>query len=198
MTNENHDPREPGDEVPESAAGPEDTTSGPAPHDEGLTVDDILGAEQSADAQQADADAAAPEHEYLEDLRRVNAEYANYRKRTEDNRELDKQRVTATVVQALLPVLDDIDRAEKHGDLVEGTAFFTIGQKVRASVERLGVTTFGEAGEPFDPQHHEAITQVPMPDVAAPTVLEVFERGYRLGDVELRPAKVVVAVGADG
>lgn len=204
MTNENLDPREPGDEVPESAAGSEAHASGPAPQGgepaaDDLTVEDMLNSEQSPEAQAADtAEAVEPENEYLEDLRRITAEYANYRKRTEDNRELDKHRVTASVVTGLLPVLDDLDRAEKHGDLAEGSAFATIAQKVRGTIDRLGVVSFGEAGEAFDPMRHEAITQVPSPGVTEPTVLEVFERGYRLGDVELRPAKVVVAVGADG
>ncbi|MBN9184658.1 MAG: nucleotide exchange factor GrpE, partial [Microbacterium sp.] len=95
------------------------------------------------------------------------------------------------------PVLDDLDRAEKHGDLVEGTPFFAIAEKIRAVVERMGVTTYGAAGEVFDPQQHEAIFQQPTPGVAEPTILEVVETGYRLGSVELRPAKVVVAVPAE-
>src|SRR5690606_27364462 len=104
----------------------------------------------------------------------------------------------AAVVTPLISVLDDLDRAEKHGDLEEGSAFATIAQKIRTTLERLGLEGFGEAGEAFDPQHHEAIAQVPVPGTTEHTVLEVVERGYRIGDVELRPAKVAVAVGADG
>ncbi|MGO3147805.1 MAG: nucleotide exchange factor GrpE, partial [Leucobacter sp.] len=174
---------------------------------EELTVDDILGAEQTSDAAGADAaDAvAAPvdpledmENPYLEDLRRLSAEYANYRKRTEANVDIDKQRATAAAVVALLPVLDDLDRAEQHGDLEEGSAFTAIAQKLRGTLERLGLQNFGEKGELFDPQVHEAIAQVPVPGTEEHTVLDVIERGYRIGDVELRPAKVAVAVGADG
>lgn len=171
-----------------------------------LTVEDILGAEQTDEAAQAEAsadeasvdpleDTANP---YLEDLRRLSAEYANYRKRTEANVELDKQRATAAAVVSLLPILDDLDRAEQHGDLEEGSAFATIAQKLRTTLERLGLEGFGEKGELFDPQHHEAIAQVPVPGTEEHTVLDVVERGYRIGDVELRPAKVAVAVGADG
>ncbi len=193
-----------------------------------LTVDDILGTEQSPEAAEA-AEAAeeqrasdtesAPEegadsavagaeeavdpledtaNPYLDDLRRITAEYANYRKRTEANAELEKHRARASVISQLLPVLDDFDRAEEHGDLEEGSAFATIAQKVRGTLERLGLQGFGEKGEEFDPQVHEAIAQVPVPGTETPVVLDVVERGYRIGDVELRPAKVAVAVGGDG
>lgn len=138
------------------------------------------------------------ENPYLDDLRRVTAEYANYRKRTEANAEIERQRATAVAVASLLTVLDDLDRAEEHGDLVEGSAFATIAQKVRAALERMGVESFGEKGEDFDPQMHEAIAQVPVPGTEKATVLDVIERGYRIGEVELRPAKVAVAVAADG
>lgn len=212
MANQEHlGDDQPAGDVPAGQAG-EGSQGGtsPAPETEGhtsasgpegadLTVDDILGAEQTEEAAGADSDAAAEEENpYLEDLRRLTAEYANYRKRTEANVELDKQRAKASVVMQLLPVLDDLDRAEQHGDLEEGSAFTTIAQKLRASLERLGVESFGEKGELFDPQVHEAIAQVPVPGTEQHTVLDVVERGYRIGDVELRPAKVAVAVGADG
>lgn len=199
MTNEEHL----GDEQPLSdvpAEGAEPQGSAPGSNDADLTVDDILGAEQTADAAGADTEAVADDAEnpYLEDLRRLTAEYANYRKRTEANVELDKQRATAAAVLLLLPVLDDLDRAEQHGDLEEGTPFLSIAQKLRGTLERLGLVSYGEKGEAFDPQIHEAIAQVPVPGTEHDTVLDVIERGYRIGDVELRPAKVAVAVGADG
>lgn len=197
-----------GDEVP-AAAGSEENTSGPAPQADGsaasddLTVEDILAQDQSADAAAGDSPAAATEevnaaNEYLEDLRRVNAEYANYRKRTEDNRVIEQQRATANAISPLLAVLDDLDRADKHGDLAEGSPFHTIAQKLRTTLERQGLESFGAIGDVFDPALHEAIAQVPVPGTEEHTVLDVIERGYRLGEVELRPAKVAVAVGADG
>ncbi|TFD83348.1 nucleotide exchange factor GrpE [Cryobacterium fucosi] len=155
-----------------------------------LTVQDILDA--------ADREAAEPSDEHLADLKRVTAEYANYRKRTEANREALRERVTVDVVKGLIPVLDDLDRAEKHGDLVADTAFSTIAAKLRASVERLGVTPFGAVGEPFDPNVHEAIFQLPSTDVEADTVGDVVETGYFLGSTLLRVAKVVVQVPSDG
>lgn len=196
---------QPGDEVPSSGEGSGAAAPGPQPQNEELTVEDILGAEQTADAAGADAadgsDAAEGSEAtdpHLEDLRRLSAEYANYRKRTEANAAIEKQRATAAAVLGLLPVLDDLDRAEQHGDLEEGSAFATIAQKLRGTLERMGLESYGAKDDPFDPQLHEAIAQVPVPGTEQPIVLDVIERGYRLGDVELRPAKVAVAVGADG
>jgi molecular chaperone GrpE len=155
-----------------------------------LTVQDILDA--------AEREVSAPSDEHLADLKRVTAEYANYRKRTEANREVERERVTVDVVKGLIPVLDDLDRAEKHGDLVADTAFSTIAAKLRASVERLGVKPFGSVGEPFDPNVHEAIHQMPNSDVEVDTVGDVVETGYFLGSTLLRVAKVVVQVPSDG
>ncbi|MCR2813934.1 nucleotide exchange factor GrpE [Microbacterium sp. zg.Y1090] len=163
-----------------------------------LTIDDILAAVQSDEAAGADGAAgvaaAGEDNDLLVDLKRLQAEYANYRRRTEDQRELEIERAKGTVAKGLLPVLDDLDRAEKHGDLVEGTALSAIAEKLRGIVTRLGVERYGAAGETFDPQQHEAIFQAPTAGTTEPTILEVVEVGYRLGTTELRPAKVVVAV----
>ena len=135
--------------------------------------------------------------ERLADLQRVTAEYANYRKRTEANREVERERVIGDTVRLLLPVLDDIDRADKHGDLVEGSPIAAISAKLRAVIERMGLTAYGAAGEPFDPHLHEAIVQQPSADVTAATLLDVVEVGYQLGSTQVRAAKVVVAVPAE-
>ena len=204
------------DPTPEST-GSEASASDPSPQSEDpssaeeteLTVDDILNEFQTDEAKSADAEADASEdpaeaaladeaNPYLDDLRRLTAEYANFRKRTETNREVERQRATARAVEPLLGVLDDLDRAEEHGDLVEGSAFLAIAQKIRTTLEKLGLESFGTKGEPFDPTHHEAIAQVPVPGTEEHTVLDVIELGYRIGEVELRPAKVAVAVSADG
>ncbi len=166
--------------APEGDASPE-----PASEEEDvLTVDDILNA--------ANAEVQEPSDEHLADLKRVTAEYANYRKRTEANREVERERAVGAAVAVLLPVLDDLDRAEKHGDLESDAPFATIAAKLRAAVEKLGLTPFGEAGEPFDPQRHEAIFQQPSDEVETETVGEVVETGYLLGGTLLRAAKVVV------
>ncbi|MCD2168152.1 MULTISPECIES: nucleotide exchange factor GrpE [Microbacterium] len=185
--------------------GPEENTSGPAPSGDqpessesdadGLTIDDILGAEQTPEA--AAEGASDKEASLLIDLKRLQAEYANYRRRTEEQREREIERAKGEAVKGLLPVMDDLDRAAKHGDLVEGSPLSAIGDKVRAVAERLGVVSYGAVGDVFDPQQHEAIFQAPTPGVTETTILEVVEVGYRLGSVELRPAKVVVAVPAD-
>ncbi|MGB3376329.1 MAG: nucleotide exchange factor GrpE [Microbacterium sp.] len=165
-----------------------------------LTIDDILNAVQTEEASSEDGSDAGiqdAEHALLNDLKRLTAEYANYRRRTEEQRHVEIARAKGEAAKDLLPVLDDLDRAQQHGDLVEGSAFSVIAEKVRAVAERLGVTAYGEKGDAFDPQQHEAIFQQPTPGATSSTILEVVEVGYRLGDVELRPAKVVVAVPAE-
>ncbi|KAF2413600.1 nucleotide exchange factor GrpE [Microbacterium sp. B35-04] len=209
MADKDHDPTAgsgAGDEeeVRPAEEGSEAQASGPVPQDgdaqdEGdeLTVDDILGSAQNADAAAEDAVLADLESALLNDLKRLQAEYANYRRRTEEQREVEIERAQGAVAKGLLPVLDDLDRADKHGDLEEGSPFAAIAEKLRGVAERMGLSTYGAAGEAFDPQHHEAIFQVPTPGATDATILEVVEIGYRLGSVELRPAKVVVAVPAD-
>jgi molecular chaperone GrpE len=200
------------DEVRPAGEGSEANASGPAPQDgspaggaaqggngsdDELTVDDILGTTQNADAAAEDAALADLESALLNDLKRLQAEYANYRRRTEEQREVEIARAQGAVAKGLLPVLDDLDRAEKHGDLEEGSPFAAIAEKLRSVAERMGISTYGAQGELFDPQQHEAIFQQPTPGATETTILEVVEVGYRLGDVELRPAKVVVAVPAE-
>ncbi|KRA25321.1 molecular chaperone GrpE [Microbacterium sp. Root61] len=185
-----------GDEVPSGDEGSEAFASDPASQEE-LTIDDILGTTQNADAAAEDAVLADLESTLLNDLKRLQAEYANYRRRTEEQRQVEIERAKGEAAKGLIPVLDDLDRAAKHGDLEDGTPFSVIAEKLRALAERLGVVAYGEAGEAFDPQQHEAIFQAPTPGVTESTILEVVETGYRLGSVELRPAKVVVAVPVD-
>ncbi|HSP76262.1 MAG TPA: nucleotide exchange factor GrpE [Cryobacterium sp.] len=174
------------------AAGVQDTDEASAEgiEEDELTVQDILDA--------ATREIEEPTSEHLADLKRVTAEYANYRRRTEANREVERERVTVDVVKGLIPVLDDLDRAEKHGDLVGESAFSTIAAKLRASVERLGVKPFGTVGELFDPTVHEAIFQLPTAGIESETVGDVIETGYFLGSSLLRVAKVVVQVPSDG
>ncbi|QEW01221.1 nucleotide exchange factor GrpE [Microbacterium caowuchunii] len=197
MTDKNFETPEGDDEVRPGAEGSEAQASGPDAQEPELTVDDILGAEQNVDAAAEDATLADLESALLADLKRLQAEYANYRRRTEEQREVEIERAKGTVAKDLLPVLDDLDRAQKHGDLVAGSAFTAIAEKMRTMADRLGLVVYGEAGEAFDPQQHEAIFQQPTPGVTEATILEVVEVGYRLGSTELRPAKVVVAVPAE-
>ncbi|WP_336630459.1 MULTISPECIES: nucleotide exchange factor GrpE [unclassified Microbacterium] len=186
----------PGDEGSEAHASGPDSQGDIPTGDDGLTVEDILDAPQTDEA--AVAEAAPEDRDLLLDLKRLQAEYANYRRRTEEQREIEISRAQGTVAKNLLPVLDDLDRADKHGDLVEGSALAAIAEKLRGIVSRLGVETYGVAGEVFDPQQHEAIFYAPNPGgVEDGTILDVVEVGYRLGTIELRPAKVVVAGSAE-
>lgn len=125
------------------------------------------------------------------DLQRLQAEYANYRRRVERDRELIKEQAVANVLTNLLPVLDDIGRAREHGELEGG--FKSVGEALESSVEKLGLARFGEPGEPFDPTVHEALTHSHSAEVSEPTCVQVFQPGYRLGDRVVRPARVAVA-----
>jgi len=124
------------------------------------------------------------------DLQRVSAEYANYKKRVERDRQIVAEHSLASVLLGLLPVLDDVDRARDHGELEGGIKSIT--DNLEITLNKLGLTRFGEAGEPFDPNVHEAMTHGYSPDVTEQTCAEVFQPGYRLGERILRPARVAV------
>ena len=125
------------------------------------------------------------------DLQRVQAEYANYRRRVDRDREVIRETAVANVLANLLPVLDDIGRARDHGELEGG--FKSVGEALEAIVEKLGLVRFGTPGEPFDPTVHEALTHTQSPDVTETTCVEVYQPGYRIGDRVVRPARVAVA-----
>ena len=125
------------------------------------------------------------------DLQRVTAEYANYRKRVDRDRVAVVDQATGAVLTTLLPILDDIDRARAHGDLTG--AFASVAEQLQNNLTKLGLTTFGEAGDIFDPTWHEAVASQPSPDVSETTCAEILRRGYALGDRLLRAAMVAVA-----
>jgi molecular chaperone GrpE len=125
------------------------------------------------------------------DLQRLQAEYANYRRRVERDREAIREHAVANVLGNLLPVLDDVGRARDHGELDGG--FKSVGEALEQIVDRLGLQRFGAPGDPFDPTVHEALTHSHSADVSEPTCVEVFQPGYRLGDRVVRPARVAVA-----
>ncbi|MEU8816487.1 nucleotide exchange factor GrpE [Actinoplanes sp. NPDC048796] len=129
--------------------------------------------------------------ERTHDLQRVTAEYANYRKRVDRDRGAAAEQTTGAVLTALLPVLDDIDRAREHGDLVG--PFASVAESLITATGKLGLAAFGEKGDAFDPNRHEAVAHQTSPDVTEPTCVEVMRRGYTLGERLLRPALVAVA-----
>jgi molecular chaperone GrpE len=144
--------------------------------------------EQAAAADLQVADQLA---ERTADLQRVTAEYANYRKRVERDRVAVREQALANVLSGLLPVLDDIGRAREHGELVGG--FKSVAESLESAVAKLGLDSFGEQGEPFDPKVHEALMHSYSPDVTEPTCVQILQPGYRVGDRVLRPARVAVA-----
>jgi molecular chaperone GrpE len=124
------------------------------------------------------------------DLQRVQAEYTNYRRRVERDRQAVGEQALATVFTGLLPVLDDLDRARAHDEVTGGFAIVADG--LEASLAKLGLERFGEAGESFDPTVHEALTHGLSAEVSEPVAAEIFQSGYRVGDRILRPARVAV------
>jgi molecular chaperone GrpE len=124
------------------------------------------------------------------DLQRLQAEYLNYKRRVDRDRELVKQNATFGVLSELLPVLDDIDRAREHGELEGG--FKAVADSLERIVHALGLTKFGAKGDEFDPNQHEALMHGHSPEVTTTTVDVVAHAGYRIGERVLRAAKVTV------
>lgn len=132
--------------------------------------------------------------EYRDRAARAEAELKNFRTRVERDRMANREAVIAEVIRTLLPAIDDLDRAEAHGDLTDGSPLAIVAQKLRAGFERYGLRRVGQVGENFDPQLHEAIMQVRVADAPGNTIAEVIEPGYSLGDRLIRAAKVAVSV----
>lgn len=152
--------------------------------------------EAPAPGGQSVGDGAADElAERTADLQRLSAEYANYRRRVERDRLSVVEGAQDRVLAALLPVLDDVDRAREHGDL-DG-AFKAVAEQLIAVLAKHGLAAFGEPGEAFDPTRHEAVMHSVSADVDGPTCVGVMRRGYQRGDRVLRPAMVAVADPAE-
>ena len=147
------------------------------------------GPGQPADA--AAAKAVAMLAERTADLQRLQAEYANYRKRVERDRMAVREQALANVLTELLPVLDDIGRAREHGELTGG--FKSVGESLEGIAVKLGLTSFGESGDPFDPTLHEALMHSYSADVTEPTAVQILQPGYKVGERIIRPARVAVA-----
>jgi len=153
---------------------------------ESVALDGIL-----ADLDAAQASAA----ERLSDLQRLQAEFVNYRRRVDRDRDVARDVAVAGVLEALLPVLDDVYLARQHGDL-DGGPFAAIAEKLDTVLGRFGLARYGEPGEPFDPEVHEALlrTEAELAEgTTTTTVVQVLQPGYRAGDRVLRAARVAVA-----
>jgi molecular chaperone GrpE len=130
------------------------------------------------------------------DLQRLQAEYANYRKRVDRDRAAVREYAVAGALTELLPVLDAIGQAREHGELSGG--FKSVADSLQAALTKLGLVSYGQRGEAFDPKIHEALTHTYSPDVTEDTCVEVLQPGYRVGERILRPARVAVAEPATG
>src|SRR5690625_484148 len=167
-------------------------------------VEDILnaaGAETDSEAEtEADEDAAATDEaaELREDLQRLQAEFVNYRRRVERDRDVAKDNATFSMLEAMLPVLDDIDAAEGAGEL-EGP-FAAIARQLMTTLEGMGLVKHDSdalVGEPFDPTHHEAMLRQPSDEVAEEHIVQVLRNGYLYNERVLRAAQVMVSAGQE-
>jgi molecular chaperone GrpE len=169
-----------------SGGGAEETSSG-----------DAEATAAAVDAERAAADKARTElSERTADLQRLQAEYANYRKRVDRDRTTVRELAVANSLTELLPVLDAIDQAREHGELSGG--FKSVADSLQAALTKLGLVSYGQRGDTFDPKIHEALTHSYSPDVTEDTCVEVFQPGYKVGERILRPARVAVAEPATG
>ena len=130
------------------------------------------------------------------DLQRLQAEYANYRKRVDRDRATVREHAVAGALVELLPVLDAISQAREHGELSGG--FKSVADSLQAALGKLGLVSYGQRGDAFDPKIHEALTHSYSPDVTEDTCVEIFQPGYKVGERILRPARVAVAEPATG
>ncbi len=182
----------------------------------GAVGDDLPGVEGDDDAANTEAvnddaqqvasepvGAAGQDHpdtalaaERLADLQRLQAEYVNYKRRVDRDREQLRNNALAGFVESLLPVLDEIHLARQHGDLAEGSPFAKIAEKLDAILAKHGLASFGEAGDAFDPMHHEALMHIEaeVPEGSeGTTVVQVMQPGFKIGERVVRPARVAVA-----
>jgi molecular chaperone GrpE len=189
-------------EASKASGSPESSEETPVVDGEELVVepdsdsaDVTVETETLSDEDAALLDLAAVDlvSEMRSDMLRAQAELVNFRTRVERDRVANREQVIAEVIRSLLPALDDLTRAEKHGDL-EGSPLELVAAKIRAAFERYGLRSVGEKGEVFDPHFHEAVVQLPTPGATAQTVADVIDPGYALGDRLIRAAKVAVAV----
>jgi molecular chaperone GrpE len=141
--------------------------------------------EEAAPGQETDPVAAL-----TADLQRLQAEYANYRKRVERDRAVAHEMAIGSVLTELLAVLDDLDRAAEHGELTGG--FKAVADHMSAVTNRFGLEKFGSEGDAFDPQIHEALLHETSSDVAISTASKILQPGYKYKERILRPARVAV------
>jgi molecular chaperone GrpE len=187
------------DHPTDDQAGPPDERQAEAPEQETPAPAAPVGADESGEQMADDsptelvADLAVAQTKVAaltEDLQRLQAEYDNYKRRVDRDRELVKQNATFSVLSAMLPVLDDLDRAREHGELEGG--FKAVADSLERIVAAHGLVKFGRPGDPFDPRFHEALMHAHSPDVTETTCQNIVSAGYQIGERVVRPAQVTV------
>lgn len=171
-------------EQPEGQEGTEQSTADAS--DLGVDIPDDASGIEDAEPQPESDEAKR----YLDDLQRLNAEYAAYRRRSERDQETARAAGLQGAVEALMPVLDEVKLAREAGD-VTGPYEKHVDRLLEA-LGKLDVVQYGEAGEVFDPNIHDALMQQPSADVEEPTVFMVMQPGYKIGERVIRAARVGV------
>lgn len=179
----------------QSASNESDSSASETPNDDVANGQPDAIDEALADLVE-DLGPISKEAELLADLQRLQAEFVNYKARVERDRDVARNNAIAEVLRSLFPALDDLARAEAHGDL-EGSPFAAVANKLRAAGDKFGLKQFGEKGEGFNPELHDALVQTPSASVTEATIADVIEPGYQLGERVIRAAKVAVFVPAE-
>ena len=179
-----HEQQSPAEPTPPSPQEAPEVAEPAAPEAATASVDEPVAAAKIAELEELVAERTL-------DLQRLQAEYANYKKRVDRDRSLARQGGIESVVLDLLPVLDSIEAAREHDELTGG--FKLVADELERLTGKYGLTVYGEVGEPFDPNVHDALMQVPMAGVEVTTVSAIMQKGVRLNDRVLRPARVGVA-----
>jgi molecular chaperone GrpE len=157
----------------------------------------FLSEESSSTEGESESSTVDAELVLLQDLQRLQAEFVNYKNRVERDRDVARNNAVAEVIRAFLPALDDLARAEAHGDL-EGSPFAAVVTKLRNAGDKFGLKSFAAKGDKFDPEIHNALVQTPNNEVTETVIADVVEPGFMLGDKLLRPAMVAVFIPAEG
>lgn len=163
--------------------------SGPAPGPAGAAKSGPGGSAPGGEFAGESPEEADKASELLADLQRVQADFANYRRRALRDQQVATDRAKASVITQLLPILDDLDRARSHGDL-EGGPLKAVADKLVSALEGMGLSGFGAEGDDFDPELHEAVQH--EGEGTHPVIGTVMRRGYKLGDQVVRHAMVGV------
>ncbi len=154
-------------------------------------IDPVTGEVKAGASAPATPEVSDQVAELTADLQRITAEYANYRKRVDRDRELSRDLAIALVLEQLLPILDDIDRAREHEELAGG--FAAVSDNLTKLVEKFQLVPVGAVGDEFNPSEHEALQVIESANFTVPSVATILRKGYRRGDKLIRPAQVVVA-----